>query len=155
MWCILASMIPQFPTPAINQRQLRHLGVDFAELYAHWRIGFEIAHPAPPIENMRFVHDPHWREGIFSITSARQRNHWVWKATSVLFTLGASYGAAGGLLVGTAVAPTAVLGLALGIYMLTYRKRATGGDLNGGNRDVDAGTRAGQDRRDAQRHDGG
>jgi hypothetical protein len=36
------------------------------------------------IENIRFEHDPQWRNRFFSIQSARDANHWVWKATRVI-----------------------------------------------------------------------
>ena len=36
------------------------------------------------IENIRFEHDPQWRNRFFSIQSARDANHWVWKATRIV-----------------------------------------------------------------------
>jgi hypothetical protein len=35
------------------------------------------------IENIRFEHDPRWRSRFFSIQSAHDGDHWVWKATRV------------------------------------------------------------------------
>jgi hypothetical protein len=37
------------------------------------------------IENIRFEHDPEWRNRAFSIQSARDANHWIWKATRIVF----------------------------------------------------------------------
>jgi hypothetical protein len=36
------------------------------------------------IENIRFEHDPAWRNRFFSIQSAHDANHWVWKATRIV-----------------------------------------------------------------------
>jgi hypothetical protein len=42
------------------------------------------------IENIRFEHDPRWRNRLFSIQSAHDANHWVWKATRIVFLDGLS-----------------------------------------------------------------
>jgi hypothetical protein len=36
------------------------------------------------IENIRFEHDPAWRNRFFSIQSAHDANHRVWKATRIV-----------------------------------------------------------------------
>jgi hypothetical protein len=35
------------------------------------------------IENIRFRHVPGWNRKVFSIQSAHDANHWIWKATRV------------------------------------------------------------------------
>jgi hypothetical protein len=42
------------------------------------------------IENIRFEHDPGWKNRFFSIQSAHDANHWVWKATRIVFLDGLS-----------------------------------------------------------------
>jgi hypothetical protein len=74
-------MIPQLPFPVINQQVRRNL-----DSYRYWRVEYEKAHPAPPIENIRFKHDPDWRNSFFSITCAHEQNHFIWRATSVFLT---------------------------------------------------------------------
>jgi len=36
------------------------------------------------IENIRFKHVPGWNRRVFSIQSAHDANHWIWKATRVM-----------------------------------------------------------------------
>ncbi len=83
------------PAPIIQRRDV----VSFKQLYEEWRVASELAHPVAPLENIRFIHNPDWRTAnIFSITNAREQNHWIWKATSIAFSMGASTTAAAGLM---------------------------------------------------------
>lgn len=41
--------------------------------------------PEFKIENIRFEHDPNWDKRFFSIQSAHNANHWVWKATRIIW----------------------------------------------------------------------
>lgn len=59
--------------------------VDFVELYADWRQKKAATEPEFVIENIRFDHDPNWRNKFFSIQSAHDHNHWVWKVTAVVW----------------------------------------------------------------------
>lgn len=53
---------------------------------AEYAEAYEQAHPTPPIENVRFVHDPGWRKhAIMSVQSAHDRAHPFWKIVGFLF----------------------------------------------------------------------
>jgi hypothetical protein len=41
------------------------------DFYEQWCIDYLAAHPPPPIENIRFRHDPNWRSEWFSIQHTR------------------------------------------------------------------------------------
>src|SRR5262245_59105901 len=58
-------MIPQLPFPVIDRQVRRNLDCHFLEQYRYWRVEYEKAHPAPPIENIRFKYDPDWRNSFF------------------------------------------------------------------------------------------
>jgi hypothetical protein len=58
---------------------------EFGELYRQWRVEYEARQPQFIIENIRFEHDPDWRNNVASIQCAHDLNHWVWKATAVAF----------------------------------------------------------------------
>src|SRR5262245_63001571 len=74
-------MIPQLPFPVIDRQVRRNLDCQLLEQYRYWRVEYEKAHPAPPIENVRFKHDPDWRNSFFSITCAHEGNHFIWRAS--------------------------------------------------------------------------
>ncbi|MGB6400698.1 MAG: hypothetical protein WBF73_34205 [Bradyrhizobium sp.] len=40
------------------------------------------------IENIRFVHDPHWNERIFSLQAAHDGETWFWRATHAIVVFG-------------------------------------------------------------------
>jgi hypothetical protein len=42
------------------------------------------------IENIRFVHDPHWNKRIFSLQAAHDGEIWFWRATHMIVLSGAS-----------------------------------------------------------------
>ncbi len=48
-----------------------------------WRVEWKAKQDEFVIENIRFRHDPQWQNRFFSIQSARDANHWMWKATRV------------------------------------------------------------------------
>jgi hypothetical protein len=73
------TIFPQRYQVQIEQR----LQAQIAKLYCNWREDYDRHHPAPPIENVRFAHNPAWRYQFFSIQSARDANHIIWKATRV------------------------------------------------------------------------
>jgi hypothetical protein len=50
-----------------------------------WWKEWQDSQPKFAIENIRFEHDPLWNKRFFSIQSAHDLNHWVWKATSVIW----------------------------------------------------------------------
>lgn len=55
------------------------------DLYREWRVAHDIAFPAPPIINIRYVHDPNWRYSFMSIQAARDLTHPGWVAVALLF----------------------------------------------------------------------
>ena len=57
----------------------------FRALYLEWRQARTALEPEFQAENIRFEHDPLWRYRLFSIQSAHDRNHWVWRATGVVW----------------------------------------------------------------------
>jgi hypothetical protein len=42
------------------------------------------------IENIRFVHDPHWNKRFFSLQAAHDGKIWFWQATHVAVLFGVS-----------------------------------------------------------------
>jgi hypothetical protein len=54
--------------------------------FAYWK-EWKAQQPDFEIENIRFRHDPKWKSRFFSLTSAREGNHIIWKATRVVWTL--------------------------------------------------------------------
>lgn len=87
--------IPQIPLPGVHKPSPNFELVGAFDLYRQWRGAYEQAHPAPPIENIRFTHNPEWRDSIWSLTNAREQRHIVWKATGIAFGLGGAALAAG------------------------------------------------------------
>lgn len=63
-----------------DENRLRLL---FEEAYRNWYDKKIASEPKFVIENVRFEHDPHWRNQFFSLTCAREGNHWFWRATKV------------------------------------------------------------------------
>jgi hypothetical protein len=52
--------------------------------FAWWKEWKE-QQPDFKIENIRFEHKPGWDKRFFSIQSAHSGNHWIWKATRVVW----------------------------------------------------------------------
>jgi hypothetical protein len=50
-----------------------------------WWTEWRANQPAFKIENVRFEHRPGWDKRFFSIQSAHSANHWIWKATRVVW----------------------------------------------------------------------
>mgnify|MGYP001589375147 CR=1 FL=1 len=110
----MLTSVPQIPLPHEKP------GVAFeiirsADLYRQWRISYEQAHPALPIENIRFAHDPHWKDSFWCLTNAREQRHVIWKATGVGFAMGGS-----ALAVGPMIAGGLPLALTLGLVTLPW-----------------------------------
>jgi hypothetical protein len=53
------------------------------EAHLAWQVEWKARQEAFVMENIRFAHDPAWRYRFFSIQSAHDGNHWIWKATRV------------------------------------------------------------------------
>ena len=70
--------MPDFLFP--HRYQLKY---EFAHLYAEWHAAKQATIPEFKIENVRFEHDPDWNTRLFSIQSARDGNHVVWRAARI------------------------------------------------------------------------
>src|SRR5262249_284483 len=108
---------PLLPFPVLEKQQKRLLRAQFVELYRHWRVEYEKAHPAPPIENVKFEHDPDWRNGLFSITNAHEGNTRFWKTINVV--LAPCAGSIGLIAAFNAETPIVGFGLLVIIYALS------------------------------------
>jgi hypothetical protein len=76
-------IFPMLPHPADYYRQ--EYRFVFEQLYHAWHQARPAAHNGGAIANIGFAHDPHWRHKLLSVQSARDRNHWIWQATSVIW----------------------------------------------------------------------
>jgi hypothetical protein len=71
----------------LEHTKLRQL---LEEAHLAWQQEWKAQQADFRIENIRFAHDPHWQRRFLSIQSARDANHWMWKATR---TVGVAFGA--------------------------------------------------------------
>ena len=55
------------------------------EAHHAWWKEWKAQQPEFVIENVRHQHDPNWDKRFFSIQSAHNANHWMWKATRVIW----------------------------------------------------------------------
>jgi hypothetical protein len=75
--------MPQVIFPSGYQVEVNRLRQQLDEAhFAFWR-DWKAREPEFKIENIRFRHDPQWRERFWSIQSAHSGNHWIWKATRI------------------------------------------------------------------------
>jgi hypothetical protein len=75
-------MIGLFPSAyQIEPTKLRQA---LEEAHLAWQIEWKARQQEFVIENIRFAHDPRWKYRFLSIQSARDANHWIWKATRVV-----------------------------------------------------------------------
>jgi hypothetical protein len=58
---------------------------EFESLYKIWKLDHDAALPEFKIENIRFEHKSGWDKRFFSIQSAHSGNHWIWKATRIVW----------------------------------------------------------------------
>ena len=70
-----------FPAPySIEVSKLRqHLD----EVHLAWAREWKARQEEFRIENIRFLHYPHWNERFFSLQAARDGKTWFWRATHV------------------------------------------------------------------------
>lgn len=73
-----------FPREQIVRYHEHQFKILFEELYRDWFEDYKRRHEFVP-ENVRFEHNPSWRNEFFSITCIREGNHWFWRATKVLW----------------------------------------------------------------------
>ena len=76
--------VPFLPAP-YEEDQLKAGQFDLKQ----WRIEYEQAHPAPPIENVRYAHNPNWRNEpqFWSLQGVRDHPNLFWKIIGFLFLL--------------------------------------------------------------------
>ncbi|MGJ4889728.1 hypothetical protein ACQR1Y_16125 [Bradyrhizobium sp. HKCCYLRH3099] len=56
------------------------------EAHLAWALEWKRQQQDFVIENIRFAHDPHWKQRVFSVQAARDGNNWVWRVTRVILT---------------------------------------------------------------------
>lgn len=80
----VSGLISLFPSPyQIEHKALRQ---SLEEAHQAWWTQWSARRQLDfIIENIRFEHDPGWRNHFFSIQSAHDANHWAWKATRIVF----------------------------------------------------------------------
>lgn len=69
--------------PAYYRVEIPQLRRQLDQAHFAWWKEWEAQQPDFVIENIRFKHDPEWKAKLFSIQSAHDGNHWIWKATHV------------------------------------------------------------------------
>jgi hypothetical protein len=73
-------IIPQYYQVEVNK-----LRQQLDEAHTAWWKEWKAQQPDFVIENIRFQHDPNWNKRILSIQCAHDGNHWIWKATKVVW----------------------------------------------------------------------
>jgi hypothetical protein len=73
-----------FPSPYILE--VSRLRQQLDEAHFAWATEWRRRQQEFVIENIRFAHDPHWKQRFFSLQSARDGEHWFWQATRVIVT---------------------------------------------------------------------
>ena len=58
------------------------------EAHFSWWEEWKMQQPDFVVENIRFKHVEGWNRKVFSIQSAHDLNHWIWKATAVAWMSG-------------------------------------------------------------------
>lgn len=74
------------PQELIVQRyqvQVEHLRQQLDQAHYAWWKEWKKSEPDFKIENIRFSHNPKWSTRFWSIQSAHNGGHWIWKATWV------------------------------------------------------------------------
>lgn len=74
-----------FPRPYVLE--ISRLRQQLEEAHLAWAIEWKLQQQDFVIENIRFAHDPHWKQRFFSLQSARDGEHWFWQATRVIATV--------------------------------------------------------------------
>jgi len=75
-----------FPRPYVLEVSRLRQQLDQAHLA--WAVEWKLQQQAFEIENIRFNHDPLWKQRFFSLQSARDGGTWFWQATRVIATIG-------------------------------------------------------------------
>jgi len=75
-----------FPSPYVIE--VSRLRQQLDEAHFAWTVAWKRQQQAFVIENIRFMHDPHWNKRVFSLQAARDGKTWVWQATQIIVTFG-------------------------------------------------------------------
>ena len=73
--------------PSSYSVEVSKLRQQLDEAHLAWSIEWRARQADFKIENIRFVHDPHWTKRFFSLQSARDGGTWFWRVahTGVFF----------------------------------------------------------------------
>ncbi len=73
--------------PSGYQVEVSHLRQQLDQAHFAWRAQWKAQQADFKIENIRFRHVPGWNRKVFSLQSAHDGGHWIWKATRVFMTM--------------------------------------------------------------------
>lgn len=76
--------------PAPYRIEISRLRQGLEEAHFAWVTAWKRQQQDFVIENIRFVHDPHWNKRLFSVQSARDGGHWFWRATRTVVAIEAA-----------------------------------------------------------------
>lgn len=76
--------------PSGYQVEVGQLRQQLDRAHFAWWEDWKAAQPDFVAENISFKHVDDWNRKVFSIQSAHDGNHWVWKATRVVWVYGAT-----------------------------------------------------------------
>ncbi len=71
--------------PSGYRVEINRLRQQLDEAHFAWWKEWKSQQPEFKIENIRFKHIDGWNRKAFSIQSAHDANHWIWKATRVIW----------------------------------------------------------------------
>jgi hypothetical protein len=84
------SMAYKFLFPSSYWVEVSKLRQQLDEAHLAWSIEWKERQADFKIENIRFVHDPHWNKRIFSLQAARDGETRFWQATHTIVLFGVS-----------------------------------------------------------------
>lgn len=111
-----------FPAPA-QEQEIDKL---VRSQYEIWRVEYLARQPKFRSENVRFEHDPEWRNRFLSIQSAHDGNHVVWKVARFTWCMASGFFTAAPLMP-LGIIPGLVFGsaISLGTYAYMLKNRSS------------------------------
>jgi len=76
--------------PSSYSLEVTKLRQQLDEAHLAWSKEWKARQADFKIENIRFVHDPHWNKRFFSVQAARDGGTWFWRATHTITLFGVS-----------------------------------------------------------------
>jgi hypothetical protein len=76
--------------PSSSSVEVSRLRQQLDEAHLAWATEWKQRQADFKIENIRFVHDPHWNKRFFSLQAAHDGRTWFWQATHMIVLFGAS-----------------------------------------------------------------